>query len=129
MVAAMSAHCEKRASPPVDTADGESCRPDFAIALYPGHLAARGRDLALNPDIRVTRQTPTFLLQAENGPVDPVENALVYHEARRRAGVAAELRPYAEGGHAFGLRQTGLPITGWPRWAERWLQTIGMIAP
>ncbi len=130
MVAAMSTHFEKRAYPPVDTADGESCRPDFAIALYPGHLAAPRRDPALNPDIRVTPQTPpTFLLQAENDPVDPVENSLVYYEALRRAGVAAELHLFAEGGHAFGLRQTGLPIAGWPRLVERWLQTIGMIAP
>lgn len=130
MVAAISTHFEKRAYPPVDTADSESCRPDFAIALYPGHLAARERDFALNPDVRVTRRTPpTFLLQAENDPVDPVENSLVYYEALRRAGVVAELHLYAEGGHAFGLRQTDFPITGWPRLVERWLQTIGMIAP
>ena len=28
----------QRLYPPVDTADKESCRPDFAVALYPGHL-------------------------------------------------------------------------------------------
>jgi acetyl esterase/lipase len=39
MVAAMSTHFEKRVYPPVDAADKESCRPDFAVALYPGHLA------------------------------------------------------------------------------------------
>ena len=38
LVAAMSTHFEQRLYPAVDAADKESCRPDFAVALYPGHL-------------------------------------------------------------------------------------------
>ena len=34
----MSTHFEQRLYPAVDAADKESCRPDFAVALYPGHL-------------------------------------------------------------------------------------------
>jgi hypothetical protein len=34
---------------------------------------------------------------------------------------------YAHGGHAFGLRTTRFPITRWPRLAEAWLRTIGVI--
>jgi acetyl esterase/lipase len=129
MVAAMSTHFDKRLYPMVDAADRESCRPDFAIALYPGHLAVPERGFAFNPDLRVTNRTPpTFLLQAEDDPVDPVENSLVYHAALRKAGVPAELHLYVKGGHAFGLRRTSLPITEWPPLVERWLQTIGMIS-
>jgi acetyl esterase/lipase len=129
MVAAISTHFERRLYAPVDAADTTSCRPDFAIALYPGHLAVPERSFALNPDIRVTSRTPpTFLLQAENDPVDPVENSIVYHAALRKAGVPVELHLYVKGGHAFGLRPNGLPITEWPQLAERWLQTIGMIS-
>ena len=51
MVAAISTHFEKRLYATVDAADKESCRPDFAVALYPGHLAVREKDFALNPDI------------------------------------------------------------------------------
>ena len=39
LVAAMSTHFEKRLYPAVDAADKESCRPDFAVAIYPGHLS------------------------------------------------------------------------------------------
>lgn len=128
MVAAVSTHFAKRVYPTVDAADAVSCRPDFAIALYPGHLAAGASDLTLNPDIRVTRQTPpTFLLQAEDDPVDPVANSISYHAALRKAGVSVEMHLYAKGGHAFGLRRTSFPITEWPRLVERWLATIGMI--
>lgn len=37
MIADISTHFEKRVYSPIDAADKKSCRPDFAIALYPGH--------------------------------------------------------------------------------------------
>jgi acetyl esterase/lipase len=129
MVVTTSTHFDKRLYPAVDAADSASCRPDFAIALYPGHLAIRGRLNAMNPDVRVTSRTPpTLLIQAEDDPVDPVENSLVYHAALRKAGVPVEMHVYAKGGHAFGLRRTAFPITAWPALAEQWLATIGVIA-
>jgi len=83
----------------------------------------------LNPNVPVTRQTPpTFLLQAENDPVDNVNNALVYYIALKNAGVPVEMHLYAQGQHAFGLRRTELAITRWPQLVETWLQTIGMTA-
>lgn len=128
MVAAISTQYENRLYPPVDAADNVSCRPDFAIALYPGHLAIREKNFVLNPAIQVTSQTPpTFLLQAEDDPVDPVENSLAYYAALRKAGVPAEMHIFVKGGHAFGLRPTDSPITRWPALAETWLRTIGMI--
>jgi acetyl esterase/lipase len=129
MVAAISTHFDKRLYRNVDAADTVSCRPDFAVALYPGHLAVPETHFAPNPDIKVTSQTPpTFLLQAEDDPVDPVENSIVYHAALRKAGVPVELHLYVKGRHAFGLRRTSAPITEWPVLMERWLRTIGMIS-
>lgn len=122
-------HFDKRLYPAVDAADKESCRPDFAVALYPGHLWISTTKFALNPDVPVTRQTPpTFLAQAENDPVDSINNSLVYYIALKNAGVPVEMHLYAEGKHAFGLRPTKFPITGWPQLVETWLRTIGMIS-
>jgi acetyl esterase/lipase len=129
MVAAISTHFDKRLYRAVDAADSVSCRPDFAIALYPGHLAVREKGFVLNPDLHVTSRTPpTLLIQSENDPVDPVENSIVYHGALRKAGVPVELHLFVNGGHAFGLRRTSFPITKWPELAESWLGAIGMIA-
>lgn len=128
MVAAISTHFEKRLYLMMDAADKESCRPDFAVALYPGHLAVPEQNFALNPDIRVTSRTPpTFLLQAEDDPIDPVENSLVYYAALKKAGVRAEMHLFVNGGHAFGLRRTESPITRWPQLVESWLGAIGVI--
>jgi acetyl esterase/lipase len=128
MVAAISTHFKKRIYPPVDAADQQSCRPDFAIACYPGHLFDEDYGLVLNPKIPVTRDTPpTFLVQAENDPVDNINHSLVYYMALKKAAVPVEMHLYAEGGHGFGLRPTTRPISHWPELAETWLQTIGMI--
>ncbi|HWY26296.1 MAG TPA: alpha/beta hydrolase [Candidatus Angelobacter sp.] len=146
--AAISTHYAKRLYLLVDAADKESCRPDFAVAIYPGHLslsaaewdAKQGakkfvvphpdnadKDLGMNPEIPVTRQTPpTFLLQAEDDHVDNVNDSLAYYIALKKAGVPVEMHLYAQGGHAFGLRGTELPITGWPQLVETWLGTIGI---
>jgi acetyl esterase/lipase len=116
MVAAMSTHFKKRL--------------DFAVAVYPGHLWIDDKKFELNPDIRthITRQTPpTFLLQAEDDYVDNVNQSLVYYIALKNAKVPVEMHLYAQGGHAFGLRRTKLPITEWPQLVETWLGTIGMI--
>jgi acetyl esterase/lipase len=129
MVAAISTHFDKRLYSPVDDADKVSCRPDFGIALYPGHLVWPAKDFAPNPDIRVTSQTPpTFLLQAEDDPVDPVENSLVYYSELRKAHVPAEIHVFVHGGHAYGLRRTEAPITRWPELVETWLRAIGVLS-
>lgn len=152
LVAAISNHFDKRLYPPVDDADRESCRPDFAVSLYPGHLSisasesdaeqgAKKFDLGdpkqleiaakqygLNPDLHVTTQTPpTFLLQAEDDHVDNVDDALSYYIALKNAGVPVEMHLFAHGGHAFGLRHTKLSITDWPQLMNTWLASIGMI--
>jgi acetyl esterase/lipase len=135
LAAAMSTHFEGRSYPAVDAADKVSCRPDFAVALYPGHLwnwnDVKRPTLDLNPDIanHITPRTPpTLLLQAEDDHVDGVEQALTYYIALKKAGIPVEMHLYAHGGHAFGLRHTKDPITDWPRLVETWLGTIGVTA-
>lgn len=126
--AAISTNYKKRLYPMVDAADKESCRPDFAVVLYPGHMQRHTSNAyQLNRYVPVTKQTPpTFLLQAEDDPVDPVQNSLVYYMALRDAGVPVEMHLYAHGGHGFGLRRSNFPITEWPELVEKWLRTIGI---
>jgi acetyl esterase/lipase len=128
LVAEISTHSARRLYAPADAADRESCRPDFAVAIYPGHLSTED-DFQLNPRIHVDRETPpTFLLQAENDHVDGINQALVYYVALKNSGVPVEMHLYAQGGHAFGLRRTEFPITEWPQLVERWLRTIGIVS-
>jgi acetyl esterase/lipase len=128
LVAEISTRYENRLYTPADAADEVSCRPDFAVALYPGHLWMGGKGYRLNPNVPVNHQTPpTFLLQAENDNVDGVSQSIAYYIALKDAGVPVEMHLYAEGGHAFGVERTNLPISRWPQIVIEWLGTIGMI--
>ena len=130
LVAEVSTHFNSRLYAPVDAADRESARPDFAIAAYPGHLAVSENSIALNPEIKshITPQTPpTFLLQNEDDHVDRIEDSISYYMALKKAGVPVELHAYAQGGHAFGLRPSKLAVSRWPRLAETWMAGLGMI--
>jgi acetyl esterase/lipase len=112
LVGEISTDFERRLYAPVDPADNQSCRPDFAVAVYPGHLWVGGDAYGLNPNVRVTRQTPpTLLVQAEDDKVDCVNQSLAYYIALKNAGVPVEMHLYAQGGHAFGMPRTNLPIT------------------
>lgn len=130
LVAAISTNFKKRLYKTVDDADKESCRPDFAIALYPGHMAKDYKPkLGLNPDLPVSSETPpTLLIHAKNDSVDPVEYSQLYKDALEKHQVPVEIHLFDKGGHAFGLRKTEFPITQWPALAEMWLAKIGMIS-
>ena len=112
---------EKRAYEPVDDSDKTSCRPDFAVLVYPGGVVKPGQT-ELAPEIKVTSQTPpTFLVHANNDPVTP-ENSARYYLALKQAGVPAELHIFGSGGHGFGMRPGALPSADWPRRCEQWLR-------
>jgi acetyl esterase/lipase len=127
LAAALSTHFDQRLYDRIDAADQLSCRPDFAVIIYPGYLAIAEQNFAPNPDIHVTDKTPpTFILQAEDDPVH-VENSTVYFLDLKNAKVPAEMHIYANGGHGYGLRRTDLPITAWPKLVETWLHAIKIL--
>ena len=56
LVAQISTHFARRLYAPIDEADALSARPDFAVAVYPGHLSTA--DEKLNPNVPVSGRTP-----------------------------------------------------------------------
>ena len=125
--AAISTHYEKRLYPEIDAVDKVSCRPDFAVVVYPGYLADTEHTMLDQLDIHPDAKTPpAIIIQAEDDPVH-VENSTAYFLALKSAKVPAELHLYAEGGHGYGLRRTALPVTAWPRLVETWLHTIHIV--
>ena len=111
---------------PVDAADRLSCRPDFAMLIYPAFLLHQeGPDLAA--EFTVTSNTPpTLLIQAEDDPIR-VENSLFYYLALKQAKVPAEMHLFATGGHGYGLRGSGKAVLTWPKRAEEWMNSMGCL--
>ena len=129
LAATLSTHFDQRLYDSIDAADQVTCRPDFAVTVYPGYIALAEQNFALNPDIHPTEQTPpTFIAQAEDDSVH-VENSLVYYQALKNAKVPVEMHLFAKGGHGYGLRRTDLPVTHWPDLVQTWLHTIQVLPP
>ncbi|MEE9434701.1 MAG: alpha/beta hydrolase [Sphingorhabdus sp.] len=131
-LAAAVSNAEKRTYEPVDAADRESSRPDFAIINYPGHLwdeSSAKTSLKLSPWVEISADAPpTLLIHAMNDPTDNIRHSMAYGLALSDAGVPVDMRFYAKGGHAFGMRPTPDPITTeWPGLVKKWLHTIKVL--
>jgi len=127
LAAAASTRFAQRAYEPVDAADQVSCRPDFALLIYPAYLVHQTGP-EVSPELTVTSSTPpTFLFQAEDDPVVPVQGSLYYYLALKQAKVPAELHLLAAGGHGFGLRGPAAAPKTWPKLAEDWMRGLGML--
>lgn len=53
--------------------------------------------------------------------------SIAYYIALKDAGVPVEMHLSAQGGHAFGLGPSKLPISHWPALVEQWLGSIGVL--
>jgi acetyl esterase/lipase len=124
LAAALSNNYSERTYPKVDDADTESCRPDFALVIYPGYLVVKDENDKIAPELHITSNTPpTFIAMATDDPVR-VENALFYAAALHKAKVPVELHVYPTGGHGYGLRPTKDFVTTWPQRASDWLKPL-----
>ncbi|MEG3148683.1 alpha/beta hydrolase [Sphingomonas sp. ZT3P38] len=131
LVANMS-NTEERTYPLTDAADRQSPRPDFAIIAYTARMLdnSKGKNnLALQPWVKISAKAPpTLIIHAMNDPVDDVREPMAYALALNDAGVPVDMRLYAKGGHAFGMRPTADPITTeWPGQVKQWLHNIGVL--
>lgn len=127
---------KRRSYEPIDEIDAVSCRPDFAIPVYPGHMTMEHKNMTpkkvaaqqLNSDIMVSPEVPpTLLIHAKDDEVDPVHYSLVYERELRKAGVRVQLNLYRDGGHAFGVRKSGKDTDRWTDDALAWLKEIHML--
>jgi acetyl esterase/lipase len=127
-----------------DPIDRLSCRPDFAILVYPvvsmgplGHGGSRRNLLGNEPtaeliekfsnEKQVTERTPPiFLTHALNDKVVVPEHSRILHEALKKHRVASEYLELPEGGH--GLNGYKGPM--WDAWQTQslaWLAKLKMI--
>jgi acetyl esterase/lipase len=129
-----------------DPIERAGCRPDFAVLCYPVislttvavHSGSRENLLGEEPDpallwqmsteLQVTPRTPpTFLFHTDDDPAVPVENALLFFQAMKRAGVPGELHVFAHGRHGVGLASADPALSEWPKLCARWMQGLGLL--
>ena len=125
----ISTNHAKRGYEPIDDTDKVSCRPDWAMVIYPWALIEEFEQgqpppLKLRADFPVDRTTtPAFIVQAQDD-FCKIQNALAYYNALTLAGVKAEMHLYDRGGHGYGMRERGNPTDCWNVLAEVWLSSV-----
>lgn len=110
---------------PVDQIDEMSVRPDFALVIYPGYLAADNFRVA--SEIKVSENTcPTFIVQTQDDH-DWIDSSLFYYYALKQAKVSVTMHLYPRGYHGYGVRNTGRLVNEWPERALGWLNEMKII--
>ena len=130
-----------------DPIERESSRPDLGILCYPvitmktphAHLGSRDALLgtaptpelieALSADLQVRPDTPpAFIWHTVADNAVPVENALIFAQALRRAGVPFAMSLYETGVHGLGLGTAEQPAPPWATDCLFWLRGRGFTA-
>lgn len=123
LAAKASTQFDARTYPAIDAVDQLSCRPDFAVLVYPAYLDDKNGhvspDLKLNPNV-----PPTLIVHSEDDKTF-VPGSKLYHAAMDEAKVPNEFLLYSTGGHGYGLRCTK-DARAWPEAALKWLHKIGV---
>ena len=92
--------------------------------------SSKGKNsLELQPWVTISPNAPpTMIIHAMDDSVDDIRQPLAYALALNEAGVPVDMRVYAKGGHAFGMRPTADPITTeWPGQVRQWLVNLGVL--
>jgi acetyl esterase/lipase len=144
LASSASTHFDAGKSDAPDPIDRVSSRPDFAVLGYPvislvepwAHQGSKTNLLGDRPDAalaeslssekQVTATTPpTFIYHTNADTVVPVENAVAYFLALRKAGVQAEIHVFKDGAHGSGLGMQNAALAEWPKLLANWLRAGG----
>jgi acetyl esterase/lipase len=118
-----------RSYQPIDDIDRESCRPSFAIVVYPGYLKAKDKD-ELAAGLSIPKDTPPmFIVHGGSDISSSPEHSVVLYRALQRAGIPAELHIYAGAAHDFGVRPSDHPCSTWTQACANWLRHQGFLRP
>ncbi len=128
----------------VDVVERQNSRPDAAAMAYPlislttkvSGTHYQGVALGENPtamqirkfsnEFHVGPRTPPFFLaHAADDTAVSVENTRRFADACRKQGIRCEMFVRDEGGHGYGIRDTGKPICAWTAAFHKWLQAQG----
>ncbi|PYQ94033.1 MAG: alpha/beta hydrolase [Acidobacteria bacterium] len=146
LASSASTHFDDGKANAPDLIDRVSSRPDFAVLGYPvisfiepwTHQGSKTSLLGDHPDpvlarllsseTQVTSATPpAFIYHTNADTTVPVENAVAYFLALRKAGVPAEMHVFKEGRHGTGLGMTDPALAEWPKLLANWLRVSGFL--
>ncbi|RAJ31808.1 alpha/beta hydrolase [Pedobacter cryoconitis] len=139
-----AAQPDKKHYKAIDAIDALSAKPDFAGLIYPvltmlppynkthakksilGEDPTTKQEEAYSVELQVSSSmSATFLAQAIDDPISPVNNSYLMNAALKKAGVPAEMHIFPTGGHGWGMGKKDSPVSAWPDLFQNWLKAKG----
>lgn len=120
-VSGMTTLLNTRQYPWVDGHDQYSFKPNFVGLIYLGYNLHDEPGVAFTPDL-----PPFFMAVTQDDADRGILCAQLFIELKK-VEVPTELHIYESGGHGYGLRPTGKPVTGWNHDMAAWMRQIGML--
>lgn len=105
----------------IDAVDQQSCRPDFAVLVYPAYLDNKAGAPA--PELNLQAAIPPTLIIHNEDDKSFVAGSKVYDAALTAAKVAHEFKLYPTGGHGYGLHCQG-DAKAWTNDTAEWLNKL-----
>lgn len=135
---------DKKFYKPIDKIDSLSAKPDFEGLIYPvismlppnnkthaqksilGTHTTIEQEIAFSVERQVNTNTPsTFLAQALDDPISPVDNSYLMDKALKIANIPVEMHIFQTGGHGWGLGKKNSEVSAWPGLFKTWAQKSG----
>jgi len=123
LAAKASTSFDQRAYSVIDAVDQQSCRPDFAVLVYPAYLDDRNGHIS--PDLNLQADIPPTLIVHSEDDKTFAPGSKLYDAALTSAKIPHKFLLYPTGGHGYGLRCTK-DAKAWPEAAVAWLRGIYM---
>lgn len=141
LASTLSTHFDKGNAQAELEVERMSCRPDFAILMYPvitmdtlfthkgsrknliGPTPTAGMESNYSNEAQVTEETPpTMLIHANDDKGVVPENSVSYYLALRQHGVPAALHIFESGGHGFSFGIGKGAVEKWRELCEEWMR-------
>ena len=129
-----------------DPVNGQSCRPDFMILVYPvitmkpkiAHEGSKHNLLGDHPpqklvdlysnELQVKDDTPpAFIVASKTDDVVPVKNSELFYEALKSRKIPAEFLELPTGGHGYGMGKGDPKLSVWTDACLKWMDKQGLM--
>lgn len=139
-----AAEYDKKLYSTTDKIDSQSARPNFTGLIYPvismlppnnkthslksilGNSPSTADETAYSLEKLIhAGMPPTFLAQAVDDPISPVDNSYLMNSALIKANIPVAMHIFQTGGHGWGLGKKGSPVAAWPSLFKDWVKYSG----
>jgi rhamnogalacturonan endolyase len=117
-----STQFDQRSYPALDATDQQSCRPDFAVLVYPAYLDDKNGHVSSDLNLKA-KIPPTLIVHSEDDK-SFIAGSKLYHAALDEAKHPNEFLLYPTGGHGYGLH-CEREAKAWPDAALVWMRKNG----